>query len=77
VQTAQQGGYVATPQAVSSGVMLVITPTAMSDGTIRMVVNITDSQFVPTTQNVAVETDQNPANTTMLVADGESIVIGG
>lgn len=77
VQTAQQGATVTSPSAVSSGVTLTITPTATTDGLIRTTLQVTDSQFVPTTQNVAVEVDQNQASTTMVVEDGQSIIVGG
>ena len=77
VQTAQQGATVTSPTAVSSGVTLTITPTATSEGMIRTVLQVTDSQFVPTAENVAVEVDQNQATTTMVVEDGQSIIVGG
>ena len=71
------GTTVVTPQAVPSGVTLTITPTVTGSDRIRLVANVTDSQFIPTSGNVAVEVDQNQASTTMLLEDGQSMVIGG
>ena len=77
VETPQQGATVTTPQAVTSGVILTITPTVTADNMIRTQLDVQDSQFIPTSENVAVETDQSHATTTMQVHDGESIIIGG
>jgi type II secretory pathway component GspD/PulD (secretin) len=71
------GTTIVTAQAVPSGVTLTITPTVTAANRIRVVASVTDSQFIPTTGNVAVEVDQNQASTTMLLDDGQSMVIGG
>ena len=76
-QGASAGTTIVTSQAVASGVTLTITPTVMASNRIRVVASVTDSQFIPTTGNVAVEVDQNQASTTMLLDDGQSMVIGG
>lgn len=71
------GTTTVTPQAVNSGVTLTITPTVTAADRIRIVATVNDSQFVPSSGNVAVEVDQNQATTTMLLDDGQSMIIGG
>ncbi|HXG22617.1 MAG TPA: type II and III secretion system protein [Methylomirabilota bacterium] len=77
VQTAQNGATITTTNPVSSGITLNITPTILPDEQIRMQVDVEDSLFIPTVQNVAVEVDKNAAQTVMRVASGQAIVIGG
>jgi len=77
VQVPQQGAAVTTTQAVSSGVLLNVTPTVLADGMVRMDVDVEDSQFVPTAGNIAVEVDKNKATTNAQVESGQSIIIGG
>lgn len=64
-------------ERVKTGVLLDVTPTVLQNGLIRMDVNVQDSQFVPTSGNSVVEVDKNNAATTMQVASGETIIIGG
>lgn len=77
VETAQDGATITATNPVSSGITLNITPTILPDELIRMQVDVEDSQFIPTVQNVAVEVDKNAAQTVMHVASGQAIVIGG
>ena len=77
VDSSQDGATVVSSQAVEAGVMMEITPSILSDGTINMVVDVEDSQFVPTTKNVAVEVDKNSVTTNMQVDSGQTIIIGG
>ena len=44
---------------------------------VRMDIDVEDSEFVPTVQNVAVEVDKNKATTNAQVESGQSIIIGG
>lgn len=77
VQEPEQGATIATPHEITSGVTMTITPTVMPDGMIRMDLDVVDSQFVPTVENVAAEVDKNHASSTMQVESGQTIVIGG
>jgi type II secretory pathway component GspD/PulD (secretin) len=77
VESAQNGATVTTANPIPSGVTLKITPFVTESGTIRMDIDVTDSQFIPTVENVAVEVDSNHATTTMLVESGQTISIGG
>lgn len=77
VETGQNGATVTATSAVSSGVVMNITPTVLPDDMIRMTVDVEDSQFIPTVQDVAVEVDKNAAQTVMRVESGQTIVIGG
>ncbi|MBF0275078.1 MAG: type II and III secretion system protein [Nitrospinae bacterium] len=77
VQQAQQGASVTTTDPVSSGILMSITPFVRDDGRVRVDVDVEDSSFVPTVGNVAVEVDKKKATTSMLVDDGQSIIIGG
>lgn len=63
---------------VTSGVILKIIPTVLPDGRLRMNVDVEDSQFSSINlANVSTEVNKNAATTTMLVEDGQTIVIGG
>jgi hypothetical protein len=77
IESAQNGATVTTANPIPSGVTLKITPFVTESGTIRMDIDVTDSQFIPTVENVAVEVDSNHATTTMLVESGQTISIGG
>lgn len=77
VQAPQNGATITTTNAVTSGVIMKITPTVLSDEMIRMDVDVEDSQFIPTEQNIAVEVDKNSAQTVMRVTSGQTIIIGG
>jgi type II secretory pathway component GspD/PulD (secretin) len=77
VQTSVAGATVSTTVPVSSGAILEITPKVISDKSVLMQVAVEDSEFVPPSQNVAVEVDKNKASTIMQVESGETIIIGG
>lgn len=77
VQEAAQGASITSPTPVSSGVMMQITPFIRPGGKIRLDFEVEDSSFVSTTGNIVVEVDKNHAMTSMMVASGQSIIIGG
>lgn len=77
IQTSDKGASVVTTQPISAGIILKITPTVLPDQRIRMDVEIEESQFIPTIENIATEVDKNSASTTMLLESGQAIIIGG
>jgi type II secretory pathway component GspD/PulD (secretin) len=77
VPTLQGGLATTTPQAVTAGISLSITPTVSQDEMVRMDVAIEDASFLPVSGNVVIEVDRKKASTSMLVESGQSIVIGG
>ncbi|HEV8675044.1 MAG TPA: hypothetical protein VGX21_13435 [Methylomirabilota bacterium] len=78
VQSAQFGATVVTPNGISAGIIMNITPTVLPEGMVRLDVSVQDSLFVPSVSpNIAAEVDKNQANTAMLVESGQSIIIAG
>jgi type II secretory pathway component GspD/PulD (secretin) len=65
-------------QSVSTGVKLMITPTAMNDERVRVDMNIEESQFMPTVDdNTSAATATNKVSSSMQVPTGQTIIIGG
>ena len=76
VVTGSSGGDSASKE-VSSGVELRITPTVHLSGIIEMSLDVEQSDFLPSTGNIATSKDTNKASTVMQVPSGQSIIIGG
>lgn len=76
-QQLQAGLLSSSATTIPTGVTMLITPTALSGDRVRMDLNITESQFIPTIDNAAAETDKNVVSTSMQVPTGQTIVIGG
>lgn len=78
---ASTGVQTQTVSYVTTGIKLTVTPSINADGRITLVVNPDVSQPSATaagsTQTGAPAVDSRNANTTVLVRDGETIVIGG
>jgi type III secretion protein C len=77
VQAAVEGATVTSPQNISSGVIVAMTPTVSQDGSIRMDLSIEDSAFIPSTGEVSVSAERNKAETTVQMESGATILIGG
>ena len=77
VQSVEGGAAVASTKEISSGVELKITPTVHLSGSINMQIDVEESEFIPTTGNVASSKNTNRAQNIMQVGSGESIIIGG
>lgn len=68
----------ASSTSITAGVILDIMPIVIADGTLRMKINVEDSQFSDVNiANVSTEVKKNTAETVMHVEDGQTIVIGG
>lgn len=76
-ETSSSGATITAPMAISSGVIMKITPTLLPDDNIRMNVYVEDSQSRQSRANVAIQVDKNAATTVMQVNSGETIIIGG
>ena len=77
VVTEIPGGFEVNLEQISSGVTLDITPTVVVDGTIRLRIAITESQFIPSLENVEQRRSRNSVSTVTHVGEGETVVIGG
>lgn len=77
VQTQEMNNGTVNHTPVSSGVTLSIQPTVLPGRRINMRLDMEESSFVPSEGNVALEVAANKASTTMITADGKTIVIGG
>lgn len=77
--TAFGGAAITAPAPISSGVVLKITPTVLSEDIIRLKIYLEDSQFVEpkTSGNVDVEVKKSTADTLMQIEDGQTIIVGG
>lgn len=78
---ASTGVQTQTVSYVTMGIQMTVTPSINADGRILLVINPTVSQpsvsAAGSTQTGAPAVDSRNANTTVLVRDGETIVIGG
>jgi hypothetical protein len=77
VQAAQDGASITTTDGISAGVILSMTPAVLADGSIRLDLQMEDSQFLPVAGDTLVAKDRRTASTSMTVRDGQTIVIGG
>jgi type IV pilus assembly protein PilQ len=77
--TNTSGGSVSSTKVtyVTTGIILKVLPTITSDGKIIMKINPTVSQPSQTAPFQPPSVDQRTADTTVVVSDGETIVIGG
>ena len=77
----EEGASITALNPIEAGLILKVTPTIMAQGSIRLVISIEDSQFVPTTTadpgSVTIEVFKNMGTTEMQVVSGETIIIGG
>lgn len=77
VVTEIPGGFEVNLEQISSGVTMDITPTVVLDGSIRLRIAITESQFIPSLENVEQRRSRNSVSTVTQVGDGETVIIGG
>ena len=62
---------------ITAGVVLDILPTVMPGEGVRVELDVEESQFLPQLTPTSVDINRNAAATTMQVASGQTIVIGG
>jgi Flp pilus assembly secretin CpaC len=77
VDTAVDGATLTTTNGISAGITQAMTPTVMADDRIRINLALEDSQFIPVTGDALVAKDRNTALSSVTVASGQTIVIGG
>jgi len=77
VQQPSAGAPVYGVQAIESGVGLKITPTVLGDNIVRMDIDMSNRQFVPTQGNVSQMINNSSAKTVLTLDDGQTAVIGG
>jgi hypothetical protein len=64
-------------EPIKVGTLVSFSPTALPDGTIRLEIDMTQSQLEPASQQLNAEVRQSQAKTVLQVRDGESLLIGG
>jgi len=77
VQQVTSGAAIYSPQAIESGVSFKITPMVLGDNMVRLNVDMTNKQFVPTQANVDLLVDNSSARTVLTLEDGQTAIIGG
>ena len=81
VDKPEDGAAVTALEPIEAGVTLKITPTIMPRDTIRMIIDVEDSQFVVTGASapgdITTEVEKSVATTVMQVENGTTIIIGG
>lgn len=77
VEESDSGASITSPDSISAGVKLQITPVVAGDGMIRVDLQVEESEFEPTVGDVLVQKDRNTAQTAMNVRSGQTIVVGG
>ncbi len=77
VQQPSAGSAVYGTQAIESGVGLRITPLVLGESLVRLDINMTNRQFLPSQGNIDQIIDNNSARTVLTLEDGQTAVIGG
>ncbi len=77
VQQVTAGAAIYSPQAIESGVEFHITPMVLGEKMIRLNIDMSNKQFVPTQDNVDLLVDNSSAMTTLTLEDGQTAIIGG
>jgi hypothetical protein len=75
--SASSTGVTTSSNPIQVGTDLTVTPTALPDGTIRLAIDISQSQLVAQSAQLNAETENAQAKTVLQVRDGESVLIGG
>ncbi len=71
------GGIDVTLEKISSGIILEVLPVITKDGRIALDLEIDQSQFIPTLENVEQRRSRNSVTTSTTVEDGQTVIIGG
>ena len=77
INRSDDGASVSTNESISAGVTLQIVPTVQSGNTIRMQIQIEDSDFISGPVDGLVAKRRSSAQTSMNAESGQTIVIGG
>ncbi|MEM6496250.1 MAG: secretin N-terminal domain-containing protein, partial [Pseudomonadota bacterium] len=77
INRSDDGASVSTNESISAGVTLRIVPTVQSGNTIRLQINIEDSDFISGPIEGLLAKRRNTAQTSMNAESGQTIVIGG
>ena len=77
VQQPSAGAPVYGTQAIEAGVGLKITPVVLGDNIVRMNIDMSNRQFVPTQGNIGQLINNSSARTVLTLEDGQTAIIGG
>lgn len=70
-------GAVAAPQAITAQISLNITPHIMANGNVKLTINSTNDTVAPPVAGAQATLDTESANSTVIVNDGNTVVLGG
>ncbi|MHB1679713.1 MAG: secretin N-terminal domain-containing protein [bacterium] len=70
-------GAVAAPQAITAQISLNITPHIMANGDVKLTINSTNDTVAPPVSGAQATLDTESANSTVIVHDGNTAVLGG
>lgn len=76
VSTSPSGDEI-TLNPISGGVTMAITPVATGGGKIHLDIEVNQSQFISTIENIEQRLSRNSVNNSTIVRDGETVIIGG
>ena len=77
VQQPSSGAPVYGTQAIEAGVLLKITPVVLGENIVRLNIDMSNRQFVPTQGNVGQLMNNSSARTVLTLDDGQTAIIGG
>ena len=77
INKSEDGASVSTNESISAGVTLQVVPTVQSGNTIRMQIQIEDSDFISGRVDGLIAKRRSSAQTSMNAESGQTIVIGG
>ncbi len=70
-------GATAAPQAITAQISLQITPHIMANGNVKLVINSSNNTVAPPVSGAQATLDTESANSTVIIKNGETVVIGG
>ena len=70
-------GATAAPQAITAQISLQITPHIMANGNVKLVINSTNNTVAPPVSGAQAALDTESANSTVIIKNGQTVVIGG
>ena len=77
IDSTDSSASVTTTDSVAAGITLQVTPLVTADNSIRMDVTVEDSRYTTLIGDALIAKERNSASTSMTVASGQTIVIGG
>jgi type II secretory pathway component GspD/PulD (secretin) len=77
IQQNGEGPDITTTDSIDAGVTLDVRPSVLADDMIQLEMQVEESEFDPTVAGVLVQKARSTARSSMTVASGQTIVVGG